>query len=222
MPGRSWDNDSSYRRRLLAVLPLVILLLASLVYFTRRMAPVEIFKFVGWRGELELVPKITIIPDTPSPNTTPTESGQTTEGAIKLDLAEVPGDFEANPPRIQSENVKKLAPVFDDLSRVPAIKEPEREAAPYSDQFVILHQVDPRYPPRELAEGIEGTVTVELVVDEGGRVSDAYVLSALGPASFQESALEAVRQFEFQPLTDAKGQPTAMRVKFQIKFRVYG
>jgi TonB family protein len=205
MPGRTWDNEISYRRRLLAIIPVVVVLLGALLWATRRMAPVDIFKFVGWRGELELMPEITIIPDVPAPESSPAETGKTAEEPVLLDLADAPGEFEANPPRVQNEPSPQVSPAFDDISQVPSEKKPEREAVSYSDKYVILRMVKPEYPPEELAQGIEGNVTVELLVDERGRVSTASVISALGPRSFQDAALEAALQFEFQPPTDERG-----------------
>jgi TonB family protein len=50
-------------------------------------------------------------------------------------------------------------------------------------------------------------------------VTDAIVVSSIGPVSFQESTLEAVREFRFQPLIE-DGKPTTMRIKFLVKFRI--
>jgi TonB family protein len=222
MPGHTWDNDSSYRRRLAAILPLVIVMLAALMYATRRMTPDNMFKFVGWQGELELMPEITILPDVPAPEATPARAGRTPDVPALPDLADAPGEFEANPPRVESEPARELSPAFDDLTTVPSVKKPEREAVSYSNTYVILRMVKPKYPPQELAEGIEGNVTVELLVDERGLVSSATVVSALGPPAFQQAALDAALQFEFQPPTDERGLPTTMWVKFLIKFRIYG
>jgi TonB family protein len=222
MAGRIWDNDASYRRRVLAILPMVLVLLATLVFVTRHMAPGDVFKHVGWRGELELMPEITIIPDVPAPDAPPAAGGKPEEEPVVLDLADAPGEFDANPPRIERIPDEKIAPTFDDLSEVPSVESPERREVSYSDTYVILKMVKPRYPPRELAEGIEGNVTVELLVNERGLVDAVSVIAALGPVAFQESALDAARQFEFQPPTDERGRPTTMWVKFLIKFRVYG
>jgi len=222
MPGHTWENESSYRRRLLTILPLVLLMLAGRVFVTRHMAPSDVYKYVGWRGELELMPEITVIPDTPAPDATPAERAEKPEMTVALDLADAPGEFESNPPRIETETDRKIAPAFDDLADVPSVRSEERRPVSYSDKYVILRMVKPQYPPRELAEGIEGNVTVELLVDERGHVDQANVLARLGPESFQEEALKAARQFEFQPPTDARGRPTTMWVKFLIKFRVYG
>jgi protein TonB len=81
--------------------------------------------------------------------------------------------------------------------------------------------VEPKYPPRELSEGIEGNVTVELLVNEQGLVEKVTVLSKIGPKSFEESTLEALKQFVFQPLIE-NGEPVAMWVKFLVKFRIFG
>ncbi len=89
----------------------------------------------------------------------------------------------------------------------------------YSETYIILRAVQPRYPDHERERGIEGSVTVELLVNELGTVSDANVLELVGPISFQNSALDAVRQFEFQPPIE-NGLPMPMWIKFLIKFRI--
>jgi TonB family protein len=222
MSGRTWDSDISYRWRLAIILPVVVLLIAATVFMSRRVTPEEIYKYVGWRGELELMPEITVIPDVPAPDASPAETGKNTEQTVLLDLADAPGEFEANPPRVENKPQKEIAPAFDDFDNVPSVRVPERPAVSFSDKYVILKMVKPRYPPQELAQGIEGNVSVELLVDEQGLVAEAHVAAALGPLSFQEAALEAARQFEFQPPTDEQGKPGTMWIKFLIKFRVYG
>jgi len=89
----------------------------------------------------------------------------------------------------------------------------------YSETYIILRAIQPRYPDHERERGIEGSVTVELLVNELGTVSDANVIELVGPMSFQNSALDAVRQFEFQPPIE-NGIPTPMWIKFLIKFRI--
>ena len=88
-----------------------------------------------------------------------------------------------------------------------------------SRTYVILHAVQPEYPPRERERGIEGNVTVELVVDELGSVAKVNVVELVGPESFRTSAIAAVRQFKFQPPIE-NGVPSSMWIKFRIKFRI--
>jgi len=98
---------------------------------------------------------------------------------------------------------------------------PAHTEVPYSEDYVILHMIKPDYPPRELSDGIEGDVTLELLVDDAGLVEDVWVLLASGPRSFEQSSLDAVRQFRFKPpIVD--GKPTQMWIRFQIRFRIAG
>lgn len=90
---------------------------------------------------------------------------------------------------------------------------------PYSESYVILHAVKPQYPEHERERSIEGAVTVELLVDTFGNVAHADVLELVGPESFSRAALDAVRQFEFQPPVE-NGEPSTMWIKFVIKFRI--
>ena len=62
---------------------------------------------------------------------------------------------------------------------------------------------------------------MELLVNEQGFVENAAIVSAVGPASFREATLRAVRQFVFLPPVE-DGKPLAMWIKFIIKFRIYG
>ncbi len=221
MPGRSWDNETSYRRRIAGIIPLVLVLIAVLLFVTRRMTPVELYRYVGWRGELQLMPEITIVPDEPAPDAPPPEGGSPAEETIILDLADHGGEFEVNPPRIEPREERE-APLLEDFPTTPSELSPESKAVSYSDRYVLVKMVKPKYPPLELAQGIEGNVTVELLVNEKGLVDHASVIGALGPVSFQDSALDAARQFVFQPPTDERGRPTTIWVKFLVKFRVYG
>jgi protein TonB len=92
---------------------------------------------------------------------------------------------------------------------------------PYSESYVILREVRPTYPQHEKERNIEGSVTVEVLVDTMGNVAHADVLEVVGPDSFGKAALEAVRQFEFQPPVE-NGEASTMWIKFDIKFRING
>ena len=46
MPGHSWDNESSYRRRLAAILPVVVILLASLASHAAGSMVMEVIRYV--------------------------------------------------------------------------------------------------------------------------------------------------------------------------------
>jgi TonB family protein len=59
-------------------------------------------------------------------------------------------------------------------------------------------------------------VLVELTIDEQGRVTTAEVMESAGE-QFDRAALEAVRQFEFEPARRA-GAPIAVRLSYRYVF----
>lgn len=65
-------------------------------------------------------------------------------------------------------------------------------------QPALLHRVEPVYPDIAVAAHLEGTVILEAVVDEEGRVEHVRVLRSV---KFLDSvAMDAVRQWRYRPL----------------------
>ena len=76
--------------------------------------------------------------------------------------------------------------------------------------------VDAVYPPDAYSQGISGTVELELVVGTDGKPRDVKVLTPAGHG-FDEAAVAAVQQFEFQPATK-DGQAMAARIRYPYVF----
>ena len=80
--------------------------------------------------------------------------------------------------------------------------------------------VRPPYPPEALARGIEGVVTLRVVVDEDGAVRSAKVETSSGDASLDQSALTTVRdRWHFEP-AHRNGMPVECEVLVPIRFRL--
>jgi protein TonB len=62
---------------------------------------------------------------------------------------------------------------------------------------------------------IEGTVTLEVLVDERGLVADARVLKSI--PLLDQSALEAARQWEFKPAM-LNGEPVPVLIQLELNF----
>jgi TonB family protein len=77
---------------------------------------------------------------------------------------------------------------------------------------------DPTYPPDALRDRIEGSVEVEVTLDEGGAVVDARVTQP-GGHGFDEAALAAVRRWTFEPASK-NGRPVRATVQVAIPFRI--
>lgn len=63
---------------------------------------------------------------------------------------------------------------------------------------VVIHRVTPLYPKLAITARMNGSVIVECIIDKTGRVRDARVLRSTS-ALFDQSALEAVQQWQFAP-----------------------
>lgn len=77
----------------------------------------------------------------------------------------------------------------------------------------------PVYPPRCLRMGIEGTVRVRVLVGEDGRVQEVTVGKSSGEAALDESAMDAVRQWRFEP-AKRDGVPVRAWAVVPIEFKL--
>jgi len=89
----------------------------------------------------------------------------------------------------------------------------ERKPAAYS-------RVEPAYPHYALQTGLEGRLVVRILVDEEGRVEEAFVIvdSDLD-VGFEEASVEAIRQWKFTPGIQ-NGNPVAVWMHIPVVFEV--
>jgi protein TonB len=73
------------------------------------------------------------------------------------------------------------------------------EQTPVFWKMKLLEMKRPVYPPRCLRMGIEGTVRLRVLVGEDGRPQDAAVRTSSGDTSLDQAALDAVREWRFEP-----------------------
>ena len=73
------------------------------------------------------------------------------------------------------------------------------EQTPVYWKMKLLDMKPPIYPPRCLRLGIEGTVRLRVLVGEDGRPQDAAVRTSSGDAGLDQAALDAVREWRFEP-----------------------
>jgi TonB family protein len=215
---KAWERDRAYHRRLLRIIPVAFVIVLFLFVTSDQVSMTQLETHVGFKGEMRLLPEISIIPDEDPFTSLEKHSELKLMTSMDLDIVEGP-DF-GKPDLIQEEMPEQPELPELALDEFEVATRPSQRDVPYSETYVILKMVQPEYPFYELENGIEGSVTVELFVNEDGRVEMASVLSSIGPESFEESSLAAVRQFVFQP--PKKGdEPTSMWIKFLIKFRIY-
>jgi len=79
--------------------------------------------------------------------------------------------------------------------------EPEPQLPPLPSVFrdvKPVKKVKPKYPPEAEAQHIQGRVKVRLTVELDGSVSGVEILVSEPPGVFEQSVLEAVRQYQFK------------------------
>ena len=91
------------------------------------------------------------------------------------------------------------------------------EAADVTPPTLKTH-AEATYPADALRDRIEGTVGLELDVDETGKVVDANVIAPAGHG-FDEAAVAAARQFTFEPARKG-GNAIRSTVQFTYEFHL--
>jgi protein TonB len=82
----------------------------------------------------------------------------------------------------------------------------------------LLRMVEPVYPPEAFAKKIEGVVSVEILVDAGGRVARTRITQSV--PLLDAAALDAVRQWVFSPAMK-DGRAVATLATAPVTFRIY-
>ena len=81
---------------------------------------------------------------------------------------------------------------------------------------VLIHRVEPNYPPDARDQHLEGTVVLNVEIGEDGHVSKAVVAS--GNPLLASAAVQAVRQWQYEP--DSKGRVSQVRIALQFTLPV--
>jgi TonB family protein len=95
----------------------------------------------------------------------------------------------------------------------------QEEAIPYRSDMTrpqIVYRVTPQYTENARRARLEGTVIVQAVIDETGRVLDVQVLKTL-PMGLDVAAAQAVAQWRFTPAT-FNGRPLKVIYTLTVNF----
>ena len=78
----------------------------------------------------------------------------------------------------------------------------------------ILKTEPVEYPESAIGKNIQGTVTVEAILDADGEVSDAHVIA--GPQELRKAALQSVLEWRFEKDAAGAGASRMVNIGFQI------
>jgi protein TonB len=68
-------------------------------------------------------------------------------------------------------------------------------------------------------KGYEGTVVLEVLVDENGKVDDLMLFKSSGHAILDKAAISSVKKWLFEPGTIGR-KKVKMRVKVPVRFKL--
>jgi len=94
------------------------------------------------------------------------------------------------------------------------------EAGQAVEPAVLISKVDPTYPPQAVRAQAEGTVVLDVGIDETGQVTDVQVVRGLS-FGLSDAAAAAVREWRYRPARGPNG-PIPSRKAVRILFTLRG
>jgi len=85
-------------------------------------------------------------------------------------------------------------------------------------QGLLIHKVQPTYPPEARMNRVRGTVLLQAVIGKDGAIKDLKVVT--GPPELIQSAMGAVRQWRYKPYS-IQGQPVEVETKITVNYQLY-
>jgi TonB family protein len=156
--------------------------------------------------DVDLVP-----PDPKSPNIVP-DSSAALRRLSTLDVPTPVPPIEVPPPPPVLEGGTGEPP--------PAPPPPVSGEGGTVQPAVVIEKVDPPYPEIAVRAQVEGSVVLDIGIDENGRVTDVQVTRGL-PFGLSEAAADAVRQWRYRPASGPQG-PIPSRKIVRILFTLRG
>jgi protein TonB len=89
-----------------------------------------------------------------------------------------------------------------------------------NDDVIPVMMVAPEYPPRALAQHVEGYVVLEFTVTPAGTVENPRVLQAVPKGYFEHAAKNAALRFKYRPRVVDGRAVSAMGVRNVIRFEI--
>ncbi len=86
-----------------------------------------------------------------------------------------------------------------------------------SEMPVVISEVRPVYPKQAKDQQLEGSVALDVLIDDLGKVRLVKVIE--GADVFRIGAIEAMKQFRFKPAT-VDGKSVAVRIRYTLNFKL--
>lgn len=100
------------------------------------------------------------------------------------------------------------------------VREDESAHASLDGEAIPLVRVEPHYPAQAMRQGREGRVLVEFTIGRTGSVEAARVVASEPPGLFDREAIEAVRQWKYNPRMEQGRAVPQPGLRTTITFRL--
>jgi len=156
------------------------------------------------------------------PNDTPPADAPSTGDSTDTDGPFDPNATEVGPKGVPWGDEKSIAnfdgPPVVDVPVQQAVEEkiyqPHEVVAP-----VLVHKVDPRYPPQLTRTAMKATVIVRCIIDKQGNVRNAEVVVPSQFAPFNTEVLNVLPSWKYKPATVA-GRPVDSYLMLTVHFSI--
>lgn len=103
---------------------------------------------------------------------------------------------------------------------VPKVATPQRVRVSQGvTQGMVLHKVQPAYPPLARTARVQGTVLLAAVIGKDGTIQNLHVIS--GHPLLTQAALDAVKQWRYRPYI-LNGEPVEVDTQVTVNFTLSG
>jgi protein TonB len=124
----------------------------------------------------------------------------------------------------EAQDAADVAPTsFDQIENLPPPPPPKSDRTSkffaFDEPPVLIKMVTPRYPDLAMQAGIEGAVTLRVLVDEKGKVIEVSVLHSDVTPAMDYAAMAAARKFRFKPARQ-RMKPVKAYMAIPIIFRL--
>lgn len=97
-----------------------------------------------------------------------------------------------------------------------AAEKPQAQVPAEVMQKLLIHRVEPVYPPEARQARLEGTIALDIVIAHDGSVISMHALN--GPDVLARAAMDALRWWKFEPYR-VNGEPTAVETTVAVEFK---
>jgi periplasmic protein TonB len=103
---------------------------------------------------------------------------------------------------------------------VPKVAAPQRVRVSQGvTQGLLIHKVQPAYPPLARQARIQGSVLLQALISKGGTIENLRVIS--GHPMLSPAAIDAVKQWRYKPYI-LNGEPVEVETQITVNFTLSG